>query len=114
MNVPLAEYATGTLDGSGNGTLRLGPTAHGQVWRPQVASVRMTGAAPAAQATCYVYAGDAATDPNFVDATYDVNNDSTDRVTGTELRLGQYVFARWTGGNAGATATLSITGTKDI
>jgi hypothetical protein len=74
----------------------------------------MTGAIPAGLATCYVYAGDAAIDANFVDATYDVTSASTGNVSGLEIRLGQYVFAVWSGGNAGATVTVSVVGTKEI
>lgn len=112
--VPLSEFATGVLDGAGAGTLRLGPRAHGVLWRPANAGVRMTGSTPSGLATCYIYVGTSATDPNFADATYDVNNDNTDRVAGNQLRIGQYVFAVWSGGNPGATVTLTLTGEADI
>lgn len=110
----LNEFVTGTLNASGNGTIRIGPGAHGVVWRPQVASIRMTGSTPTGLATCFIYVGDAAVDSNFVDGTYDTQNDSTDRLTGTELRLGQYVLAKWTGGAANATVTLTVTGRQEI
>lgn len=112
--VPLSDFVTITLDGSGNGTAQLGPRAHGQVWKPTVASIKMSGATPSGLATCFLYAGGAATDGNFIDSTYDVNNDSTDRVSGQQLELGQHVYAVWTGGNPGATATLTLNGTKVI
>ena len=113
-DVPLSVYATGVLDGAGAGVLRLGPRAHGVLWRPANVGIRMTGATPSGLATCYIYAGDSPTDPNYVDATYDVNNDNTDRVNGVELRLGQCVFAAWTGGNPGATVTLTLTGIAQV
>lgn len=113
-SVPLSEFAVGTLDASGAGTLRIGPAAHGVLWLPANAGIRMTGATPAGLATCYVYAGTSPTDPNFIDATYDVNNDNTDRVSGVQLRLGQYVFAVWTGGNPNADVTLTLTGTAEV
>lgn len=114
MNVSLSDFGTVTLDAAGNGTARIGPTAHGVVWRPDVASIRMTGAIPAGLATCFVYAGSTATDDNFVDSTYDVTSASTGNVTGQELRLGQYVFAKWSGGNPGALATVTVSGAKEI
>lgn len=114
MNVSLSEFATVTLDGSGNGTARIGPDAHGVAWFPEVVSIRMTGAIPTGLATCFVYAGDSATDDNFVDSTYDVTSASTGNIAGQELHLGQYIFAKWTGGNAGAVATVSTSGRKDI
>lgn len=112
--VPLSDFVQVTLDGSGNGTARIGPRAHGQLWKPTVASIKMTGSTPTGQATCYVYAGGYVGDANFIDSTYDVLNDSTDRVSGQALQLGQYVFAVWSGGNPGATATLTVNGTKVI
>ncbi|MGH2866774.1 MAG: hypothetical protein ACRDNK_04280 [Solirubrobacteraceae bacterium] len=112
--VPLSEYAFTKLDGSGNGTVRLGPTAHGVVWNPTVASIKATGAIPAGLATCTVYAGSSATDDNFVDATYDVTSAATDAIAGNVLRLGGYLYAVWSGGTPGATATLSVAGTKEI
>lgn len=114
QTVPLSEFATIQLDGSGNGTARVGPMAHGVAWKPTVAGIKMSGDSPSGLAMCTVYAGSSPTDDNFVDATYDVNNASTDAVSGQELRLGQYVYAVWSGGNAGATATLTVNGTKDI
>jgi hypothetical protein len=112
--VPLSEFVTVTLNGSGAGTARVGPGAHGVTWKPTVASIKMGGGTPSGAPTCFLYAGTSATDDNFVDSTYDVQNDSTDRVSGQELRLGSYVFAVWSGANPGATATLALSGTKDI
>ena len=97
--VPLSEWAQTTLDDSGAGTIQLGPRAHGVTWRPATASIKMSGGIPSGVATCFVYAGGYVDESTFVDSTYDVNNDSTDRLTGQELRLGQYVFAVWSGGN---------------
>jgi hypothetical protein len=65
-------------------------------------------------ATVFLYAGSSATDDNFVDSTYDVSNDSTDRVSGQQLVLGQYVWAVWSGGTPGATAVLSVNGTQEV
>jgi hypothetical protein len=113
-NVPLDEFVSVTLDVTGSGTARLGPAAHGVAWNPTVASIKMTGAVPTGLATVTVFAGDDTSAGNFVDSTYDVNNAATDAIAGNVLRLGSYVFAVWAGGNAGATATLSVTGTKDI
>ncbi|MBO2460965.1 hypothetical protein [Actinomadura violacea] len=112
--VQLRAVGSGTLDGSGSGTVRVGPLGHGVTWLPKVASIRMAGDPPPTAATCYVYAGVMATDAYFCDATYDVNNDSTDRVSGSELRLGQYVFAVWSGGTPGADVTLIVTGDQEV
>lgn len=110
--LPLSEYASVTLDGSGNGTARVGPTAPGETWYPSVASVRVSTAT--LSPTCRIYAGSAATEDNFVDGTYTGNLNSTSNVDGQVLRLGQKVFAVWEGGDPGAQATVTVTGTKDI
>lgn len=112
--VNLSEFTQITLDGSGNGTAQVGPRGHGVTWKPAVASIKMTGGTPSGVATCFVYAGGSATDSNFVDSTYDVQNDSTDRVGGQQLVRGQYVWAVWSGGNPGAIATLAVNGTQVI
>lgn len=110
--LPLADSASVTLDGAGNGTARIGPAAHGVLWRPTVASVKVSTATRSPQ--CRIYVGDSATDANFVDGTYTGNQNSTSNLAGQEIRLGQYVIAVWAGGDAGAEATVSISGTKDI
>lgn len=114
MKVSLSEFAVVTLDAQGAGTVRLGPNAHGVVWRPQVVSIKMTGTIPINLATVFVYAGSTPTIDNFVDATYDVTSASTGNVVGQELRLGQYVYGVWSGGNPLAQATVLVYGTKDV
>ncbi len=111
-SLPLSEAAFVTLDSSGNGTARIGPNAHGVVWKPTVVGVRTSTAVLSPQ--CRVYAGDSATDPNFIDGTFVGQQGSSDGIAGQVLFLGQYVFAVWVGGDVGAQATLTVTGTKDI
>jgi hypothetical protein len=110
--VPLSESAFVTLDGSGNGTARVGPAAHGVVWRPTVASLKVSTSVQSP--TCLIYAGSSATPDNFVDGTYTGSQNSTSNIDGQVLYLGQYVFAVWTGGDPGAQATIALSGTKDI
>jgi hypothetical protein len=110
--VPLSEFASVVLDGSGGGTARIGPAAHGVVWNPSVASLKVSTAVKSP--TCLVYAGSSATADNFVDGTYTGSQNSTSNVAGQVLYLGQYVFAVWTGGDPGAQATMTLSGTKDI
>jgi hypothetical protein len=98
-----------TLDGSGNGTASAGPQSPGEQWSDLVASVRV--ATNVSEAICSVYAGAAATPGYFAGATtWGSTGDSTSDL-GTVL-VGGNVFAVWTGGDHGARATLTITGTK--
>lgn len=110
--LPLSESASVTLDGSGSGSVRIGPNAPGVIWRPGVVGVRVSsmGLSP----TCQIYAGPSASPSYFCDGTYTGQQNSTDAVKGQELRVGQYVWAVWSGGDPGAEATLTVTGTKDI
>lgn len=101
-----------TLDGSGNGTVQAGPSGPGESW--DVTSVAVIVSTNTAEAVCKVYAGHAATAPYFRDITVDGSTgDATDKCNGT-LGKGQYIFAVWSGGDSGATATLNVSGTRSI
>lgn len=103
-----------TLDGSGNGTVNVGPLTAREVWHPTSASVRVnTGATNEAQ--CSVFVGQFATQENFRDLTFTGSaGDSTDKVSGKPVKKGDYVWAVWTGGDPGQRACLNVIGTKDI
>jgi hypothetical protein len=101
------------LNGSGNGTVQAGPVSPGEVWYPAVVSVSV--ATNTNEAQCKIYSGAIVAPFTFIDGTVDGSTgDSTDRVTGKVLRPGQYIFAQWTGGDAGSTATLNISGTRQV
>jgi hypothetical protein len=111
--VALAESAYVTLDSSGAGTVRLGPRAHGQTWHPRIASVATSTAIKSP--TCKLYIGGRTLNSSILlDGTYTGEQNATDAITGSELRLGTYVWAVWSGGDAGAQATLTLTGTQEI
>ena len=100
------------LDGTGAGTARLGPTGHAQNWTVSSVSVRTAQAVSTGVCQCTMYAGDSPTSDNFKDAT--VSGDTGDIFdTAISLRLGQYIFAVWSGGVANDLATLTITGTSE-
>lgn len=110
--LPLTETLQVTLDGSGNGTVQFRP--RGETWYPDVISVKV--ATNTSEAQCRVYAGPAATDAYFIDGTQSGSTgDSTDRLSGYQISAHQtpYVFAVWSGGDAGAVATAILSGSKD-
>jgi len=112
VQVPLNQSAPVTLDGSGNGTARLGPVSLRETWTPEVASVSASSAVNEAQ--CQLFEGEFAEQQYFIDGTLSGSTgDSTDHLWGP-LTCGQYVFAVWTGGDPGAQAVLRVRGTKDI
>lgn len=112
----LYQAASVTLNGSGAGTVKLGPISAREVWNPTSASVKTNQAVGAVvnEASCKLYVGLSATDENFRDGTFSGSSgDSSDLVSG-RLTVGNYVWATWTGGDAGAIATLVVSGSKDI
>jgi hypothetical protein len=95
------------------------PDGSHEYWMPDSASViapNPAGGTPANEAQCKIYAGPKVADQYFVDGTYTGSSgNSTGRISGYTIgRHAQpYVIAVWTGGDPGATATLSVQGTKE-
>lgn len=101
------------LNGSGNGTARIGPLGARESWNAQAASVSVSTRVKEAQ--CKIFVGTDATTANYVDGTLSGSTgDSTDRVDSYPIPFGQFIFAVWSGGDAGAVATLKVTGTKNV
>jgi hypothetical protein len=114
----LSVSAQGTLDSSGNGTLQVGPGVPGHVWFPTLVTISMTGAIPAPGsgliASLSLYAGNGPTPDNLVDFTYNVNAGSSTNIAGQTLYSGQFVYVVWANGNASATVTLNVNGTRKV
>ena len=115
--VQLNQSAVVTLNASGNGTAQLGPLSAREKWLPLVVSVK-TNQAPGTvvkEAACRICAGPDTSDPWFVDGTLSGSSgDSTGNVAGQEVDCGEYVFAVWTGGDAGVQGRVSVQGSKVI
>jgi len=107
---PLNTGITIKLDASGNGTAAMGPNV-GVRWNIVNVGVRILNAVKIP--LCSIYLGGAASPEFFIDGTYTGDFDSTDRTQGCPITAGQRLFAVWTGGDANALATMSITGTYD-
>lgn len=108
--LPLSAKAYVTLDGSGNGTASTGPLSFGEQWTDATASVRV--ATNTDEAICSIYAGAGATPGYFVSSTtWGSTGDSTSVPV---VKVGGNVFAVWTGGDPGAQATLTVTGTRTV
>lgn len=113
MQSALNESASVTLDGSGNGTLKMVPYSGTLTWLPSIVSVKASSAT--AEASCRIYVGPSASDQWFVDGTLSGSTgDSTDRVAGRPVDThGNSLWAVWAGGDAGATATMTVAGTEE-
>ena len=104
---------TVTLNGSGNGTAKIGPLGAREKWNAQSAAV--SASTNVKEAQCKIFVGTDATTANYVDGTLSGSTgDSTDTVDAYPIPFGQFIFAIWTGGDAGAVGTLKVTGTKEI
>jgi hypothetical protein len=113
MRVSLNENGTVKLDGSGNGTARVGPIGHGVTWILRTAAVKANTRVK--EAICNIYVGNLPTADNFADATYTGSSgNASDAVSGMEVRQNSYVWAVWTGGDAGSQATVTVTGEIEI
>lgn len=109
---PFTRTASVVLNGSGNGTASIGPTITNEVWTVAVAAV--SASSNTNEAICKTYAGAAVSASTFVDGTtWGSTGDSTSSF-GAPVYSGQRVFAVWTGGDAGAVATLVINGTRQV
>lgn len=101
---PLKSYASVTLDASGTGLADiLVPTL--QTWN--LARIAVQTSTNTSEPVAQVYV-DSESPGNFLAGTYTGSNDSSDE--NQMLMPGQHLLCRWTGGDAGAQATLSVFG----
>ena len=110
--VSLRETAVVTLDGSGGGIAKVGPLSAREVWYPDNVSISITGATK--QASAIVYMGPDTTQSNFRDTSTFGSGDSSGACNADVIKCGMYVWAVWTGGDAGKQAILTVTGLKDV
>jgi hypothetical protein len=113
-NVILNESITIALNASGNGTARLGPLSARDIWHPDNVHVS-ANANPINESQCKIYCGDLPIQQNFRDGTVSGSSgDSSDRISASVIKCGQYIYAVWANGDANVNATLTVTGTKDV
>lgn len=91
-----------TLNASGAGSVKLGPTSARQTWNVTNAAVAVSSDNSEPTATLYLN-----TQASKLAGTATGSNDST--ALDVTLRNG-YILCVWTGGDAGAIATLSLQG----
>lgn len=114
MRVPFYETAQVVLNGSGAGTAKVGPLTAREKWYPENVHVNTTETTVTNEAACDISVGDINT-KRFRDSTFSGSSgDSSDHCNADVLSKGMFVWADWTGGDAGVTAVLSVTGTKEV
>lgn len=106
---PLDTSASVVLAGaSPEGTVRLGPGKPFEVWH--ITNVAVSVSTANDEPIAKVFKGDVNA-KNLIAGTYTGSNDSTE--VDITLHPGQYISVKWFAGDAGATATASISGTFD-
>jgi hypothetical protein len=107
-----AQYATTTLNSSGNGTASAGPTRVREHW--QIQGVAVSVNTNVNEASCSIYIGTSVNQSTFVGNTVTGSTGDTCGCAGLDIQPGQQVFAVWVGGDDGSVATMTIFGTYSI
>jgi hypothetical protein len=111
--VAMRESAMVILDASGGGIAKVGPLSTRETWHPETVEVS-ANANPISESQCIIYVGNDRSAQNQRDATtFGSSGDKTSRVGGA-LRTGEYIWAVWTSGDAGAQGLLIVKGMKDV
>lgn len=108
QTVSLIRNSSVVLDGNGNGTCpAIGPVSPSETWSVTLISVQCTTNVSEAIASVYL-------DGNLLGAsTWGSTGDSDTGIT-QALMPGQQLYATWAGGDAGATATMAVLGTRQV
>jgi hypothetical protein len=100
-----------TLDDNGSGTITLGPNITGVIWTVTLVACATTSTVNTPVFNLYQSINP---DPTmFLGGTYSGNNDEYTPILVT-LYSGQGMTGQWVNGDAGATATMTLTGTQQV
>lgn len=97
------------LDGSGNGTVSVGPTRPREHWQVLGASVKVS--TNNLEARCSIYVGPQVADPYFISTSITGSSGDSCGLGNKDIQSGQQIWAVWTGGDPGSIATLKVEGT---
>ena len=112
QTVPLSVSVSVVLNGSGGGQVQSGPALPGVAWNPSSVAVLVQPVSTTVVSQFLLYLGPPQA-ANFQGGTYTGDNNSDDLAL-PPMYAGQVLTGVWTGGNPGATATMTLTGTQDI
>ena len=105
----LLASASCVLNGSGGGQVILGPAIPGVTWYPSGGACLTSS--DTSTPVFYVYLNSVG-QASYVGGSQTGNNDSC--AINQTLYTGMTLIGVWVGGDAGATATFTITGTQDV
>lgn len=104
----LEASASVKLDGSGNGIVRLFPANANERWQIQQTSVRQQGN-NVIPPKFFSYVGEP-TQNQSIDSTYNGNQDDSNTII--DIPYGSYYSGQWVSGDANATMTVVLRGTR--
>lgn len=109
-DVQLTASASVTLNGAGGGQVSMGPTQYGEVWTIVGSAVTVSTNVNEPQARIYLNTVSPAA---MVLGTYSGSFDTSSGDT-IVLQAGQTIICVWTDGDALATATYAVNGTRTL
>jgi hypothetical protein len=108
-DIQLLKSVTVTLDGSGNGTCPpLGPSSYGETWTLSGVSLQASTNVKEALGSVYLNGLLIGT------TTWASTGDTGVATSVVQVMTGQVLTATWTGGDAGAVATMTVLGTRTV
>lgn len=109
---PLDLSASVTLDGSGNGSVQLGPTRVREHWQP--AAVYVSVSSHIVEASASLYVGATITPDQALAQTGTGSSGDTCALGGIDIQSGNNIIVQWKGGDPGALATMRVLGTYSV
>lgn len=111
----LRETAVVYLDANGAGIAKLGPLSAREIWYPDNVHVSVNSDVIVKEAKCSIYMGNSTVQSNFRDeSVFASSGDSSGTCNADTVKVGDYIWAVWTGGDANKQAVLTVTGIKDV
>ncbi len=111
LTVSLSRAGQTILDGTGSGTVAVGPSGVGAKWYPMTATFSTT-TGPTDSSTAVLYSGFVSEATLLNGQGYHGGGDSAGLAV-PQMTPGDLIVAQWTGGNPGDVAQLTIVGTQD-
>lgn len=113
----LSASVVGSTNGSGSGTLSVGPSTPGTIWYPQSVSFSMTGSFPTVTGSniplVQIYIG-STNASSLIDSTYNVLQNSSSMISGQVVYPGTLIYAVWQYGNDNAAITFNVYGKRQV
>lgn len=110
MNLLLDVSASVILNGSGNGSVQIGPSVVRERWQPASAFVSVT--TNTKEAACDLYLGTGILASQQIAQTATGSSGDTCALSGIDMPPGMLLIAIWTGGDPGAMAVLHVVGNR--